>query len=328
MHDHTCCFCAHTFTGRRRKFCYDCLPAFGDVDRKTYMDRYNGLSAACGFIPAAWYSRWEPPGGWPRKTRPEPRPDHQCAGCDAMVPGTRKWCSDRCAARNRRHGVRRQSLSSAGNEQLRRSVAGRSKATAATKHPTRREQFLARCADMPVLPNPCVKCGGQLVEWWTLYSYRQSRRRCCYVCYLSECANRKERRTRQATPRKAISATCGNCGALFVKSKARRVACSEHCSKQLQRQAWRRKNIRRRTAAVGEPYTIQELRNRDGDNCHLCNKRINFNLPGSHPRGPHIDHLVPLADGGADCKTNVKMAHASCNIKRGTGGAVQLLLVG
>lgn len=329
MHDHTCSFCAHIFMGRRRKFCYDCLPAHGDVNHKTYQDRYNGLSIACGFQVGSWHSKWEPPGGWPRKTRPEPRPDHQCAGCDAIISGTRKWCSRKCATHNKRHGVRQERLTSDKNEPSRRlSVAGSSTARATNQHPTKRESFLARCANLPALPNPCVKCGGRLVEWWTLTGYRQAKRRCCYVCYLDECADRAKRRPRTTTPGKAVNGICNNCGSEFVKSTARRVACSDSCSKQLQKQAWRRKNNRRRTANVGEPYTIRELRERDGDKCHLCGRTINFDLPGNHPRGAHIDHLIPLADGGADCKTNVKMAHGKCNLKRGTGGAVQLLLVG
>lgn len=331
MHDHTCSFCAHTFTGRRRKFCYECLPAHGDIDSKGYQDRYNGLSAACGFLAGRWYSKWEPPGGWPnRRAASIPRVDHPCAGCDKIVSGKRKWCSSKCAANNKRHGVRRDRLAMSISEPE-RLVASTStappRADTAVKL-SRREQFLARCADLPVLTGPCVKCGGQLVEWWTLGGYGHTKRRCCYVCYLTECADRAKRRSRPVTTKKRTVASCNNCGSNFVRTKTRRVACTDQCSKQLQLEAWRRKNMRRRTANVGESYTIRELRERDGDRCHLCNKPINFDLPGNDPRGPHIDHLVPLSDGGADCKTNVKMAHARCNLSRGTGGTVQLLLVG
>lgn len=327
MHDHTCCFCAHTFTGRRRKFCYTCLPAHVEIEHKVYQDRYNGLSIACGFQSGAWHSKWEPAGGWPA-SRKEPRPDHQCAGCDVIVPCTRKWCSQKCAAHNKRHGVRQERLTSDKNKPSRRlSVASRSTAMATNQRSTKRESFLARCANLPALPNPCVKCGGRLVEWWTLGNYRD-KRRCCYICYLNESADRHKRRPRAPAPRKIVNGICNNCGSEFMKSRAHRIACSDSCSKQLKRETTRRKNMRRRTANIGESYTIQELRQRDGDTCHICKKRINFDLSGMHPNGPNIDHLTPLADGGADCKSNVKMAHRSCNIKRGTGGIAQLLLIG
>jgi 5-methylcytosine-specific restriction endonuclease McrA len=41
-----------------------------------------------------------------------------------------------------------------------------------------------------------------------------------------------------------------------------------------------------------------------------------------------FDHLIPVSDGGTDAPVNLRLAHLSCNSRRGAGGVVQLLLVG
>jgi 5-methylcytosine-specific restriction endonuclease McrA len=35
------------------------------------------------------------------------------------------------------------------------------------------------------------------------------------------------------------------------------------------------------------------------------------------PRRATLDHIVPLEQGGSDHITNLRLAHRSCNIKRG-----------
>lgn len=48
-----------------------------------------------------------------------------------------------------------------------------------------------------------------------------------------------------------------------------------------------------------------------------------------HPKAPTIDHVVPLAEGGADTAANVRLAHFICNSMRGNrGGGEQLALIG
>lgn len=73
---------------------------------------------------------------------------------------------------------------------------------------------------------------------------------------------------------------------------------------------------------------MAEIAERDGWRCHLCAKKVRRTLPGTHPMGPTIDHLVPLAAGGTDRRDNVRLAHRQCNITRRHLGEVQLLLVG
>ena len=86
------------------------------------------------------------------------------------------------------------------------------------------------------------------------------------------------------------------------------------------------KNSRDRARRRGVPsqyYTRQHLFDRDGYDCYLCNLPVE--LTANHVQGqpgwelyPHIEHVIPLALGGHDTLDNVKIAHAICNIRKGT----------
>ncbi len=79
----------------------------------------------------------------------------------------------------------------------------------------------------------------------------------------------------------------------------------------------RRKNIRRRTTRVVDIFDVFDVGERDDWICHLCNEAVNPDLPGNARQGPTVDHLRPLARGGIDALSNVKLAHWICNVRRG-----------
>jgi 5-methylcytosine-specific restriction endonuclease McrA len=58
---------------------------------------------------------------------------------------------------------------------------------------------------------------------------------------------------------------------------------------------------------------------RTGASCHICGEAIDYTLPYLHPREFVVDHLVPLARGGADVLANKKAAHRlrKCNSSKG-----------
>ena len=69
----------------------------------------------------------------------------------------------------------------------------------------------------------------------------------------------------------------------------------------------------------GVPYTREMVIERDGaflgeqhPICYLCNTPI-LDTSGS---SLHIDHVVPVVEGGLDCFTNVASVHAACNLTR------------
>lgn len=111
-------------------------------------------------------------------------------------------------------------------------------------------------------------------------------------------------------------------------TKGTKVHCAA-CKEDATRATNRRKNVKRRGAAVGLiRYTLKELGDRDGWKCHLCATQVDPTLSGLHEDGPTVDHLVPLSAGGIDELANVALAHRRCNVARGAKGMAQLRLVG
>lgn len=69
------------------------------------------------------------------------------------------------------------------------------------------------------------------------------------------------------------------------------------------------------------PYTKQDVLDRYGDLCHICNLSIDLKaprkvgLPGWEA-GLHLEHVVDLSLGGVDSIENVKPAHGICNLRK------------
>jgi 5-methylcytosine-specific restriction endonuclease McrA len=78
--------------------------------------------------------------------------------------------------------------------------------------------------------------------------------------------------------------------------------------------------------ANGTPLTITELADRDGRKCHICRRKIDLNLPGSHRFGPTIEHILPISKGGNNDPANLALAHRKCNVSRGNRGSSQMLI--
>lgn len=94
------------------------------------------------------------------------------------------------------------------------------------------------------------------------------------------------------------------------------------------RDAYHRRRALKKQAATGEPVSLNYIRERDRDRCHLCRKRVGKKA-WPHPLSPSLDHVVPLTKGGAHDPANVRLAHLVCNTAKGNrGGGEQLLLIG
>lgn len=70
-----------------------------------------------------------------------------------------------------------------------------------------------------------------------------------------------------------------------------------------------------------EPYTEQQVLEKYGTDCHICNTPIDLNAPRAigkpgWEKGLHIDHVIELALGGPDTLDNTKPSHALCNLKK------------
>lgn len=79
---------------------------------------------------------------------------------------------------------------------------------------------------------------------------------------------------------------------------------------------------RRRSAGEKSRFSVEDVKNLYGTDCHICGEAIDMNaprkvgLPGWR-RSFWIDHVVALANGGDHVIENVKPSHAECNLNKG-----------
>lgn len=168
-------------------------------------------------------------------------------------------------------------------------------------------------------------------------SFERSRRDQRFCSVFCSDVNRGQRR---AVPLPLTVCALDDCDVEFQPMFLRQRCCSEAHGKKL----WNRKNPepwndrkrdhyhRRRAlkagASTGRPVVLAEIRMRDGNRCHLCDKTVP-DKAWPHPQSPSLDHVVPLSKGGAHDPDNVKLAHLECNTAKGNrGGNEQLLLIG
>jgi len=141
------------------------------------------------------------------------------------------------------------------------------------------------------------------------------------------------------TPASPRSLACSVCATVFKRqgrgggTRSGHVYCSRLCEKRSptykrnRAEMKRRRRARKRGATV-EPVTLAYLLRRDRWTCGLCSRRIPRTAIHPHPKSPTVDHIVPLAEGGAHSKANCQAAHFICNSLKSAGGSQQLALIG
>lgn len=94
------------------------------------------------------------------------------------------------------------------------------------------------------------------------------------------------------------------------------------------RDAYHRRRALKANTSTGRPVRLAEIRERDGNRCHLCGDRVSAKV-WPHPLSASLDHVIPLSRGGIHDPDNVRLAHLRCNVEKGNGGGnEQLLLIG
>jgi 5-methylcytosine-specific restriction endonuclease McrA len=76
--------------------------------------------------------------------------------------------------------------------------------------------------------------------------------------------------------------------------------------------------------AYREPYSTDDVLRMWGIACHLCGEVVDLDAPRhvlakeneGWQRGLHLDHVIPISQGGPDIVENVKPSHAVCNLSR------------
>lgn len=83
---------------------------------------------------------------------------------------------------------------------------------------------------------------------------------------------------------------------------------------------WRAARARRAKVRTSK-YTVKDVLEKWGTNCHICTLPIDLEAPrwtGSNGwrKSLHLDHVIRIRDGGEDTLENVKPAHGECNIRK------------
>ena len=74
-------------------------------------------------------------------------------------------------------------------------------------------------------------------------------------------------------------------------------------------------------AAVTDNHTIQDMLDKYGTDCHLCNEPIDLTAPRKTGKenwqvGLQVDHIIPISKNGPNTLDNVRPSHSLCNIRR------------
>lgn len=148
----------------------------------------------------------------------------------------------------------------------------------------------------------CSECGSAWLRWNTPSSR-------CGAC---------------RTPAPPEPIPCAGCGERFTPSHGRRY-CNPSCAKRHhKREAKHRRRVRQRG---GQRVYFAHICERDGWRCHLCGRPVDRQAHVPHPLAPTRDHVVPLSLGGTHEPTNVRLAHFSCNTKKGTRALNEQLII-
>lgn len=186
-------------------------------------------------------------------------------------------------------------------------------------------------------PRACVICGSLFVPKW-----RNEQRSCSGRCAeLLRGAHMVER----FGPGK-VTRQCEGCAQPFTRKRNKNRHAGRFCSRECY---WNWRNgkhvrwvsdrapvdanlgTRRRQARIratgGKRSNRLRVCERDGWRCQLCGISTPRVASGTgRPDAPHMDHIVPLAAGGADTDDNAQCLCRRCNVRKGARTRGQLRL--
>jgi 5-methylcytosine-specific restriction endonuclease McrA len=79
------------------------------------------------------------------------------------------------------------------------------------------------------------------------------------------------------------------------------------------------KHVRRARikGATTEAFSPWEIFRRDGWKCQICHRLVRTDVDPNHDLYPNLDHVIPLAKGGAHSRANTQCTCRKCNISKG-----------
>jgi len=120
--------------------------------------------------------------------------------------------------------------------------------------------------------------------------------------------------------------TCKRCGKPFkCHPHSNQIFCSIECQKaylHATHDILRRQRVKEHE--VDRDITLERVADRDHNICQICGKPVDWNdykvVNGkkvSLGNYPSRDHIVPLCKGGSHSWDNIRLAHVSCNSRKG-----------
>lgn len=198
----------------------------------------------------------------------------------------------------------------------------------------------------------------QICEWCGCkYTRNRKTKYCSNECMMEYCKRSRKIKTADVnykSPSKKYKHTCPICGKEYIGSTSKTKSCKEcrfdmildtkrnqiikkkcvWCGREFQingvsaRQRFCSKtcndayNSKRRRARVRNakirPVYFHDIYKRDNGICQICHKQVYLNRGRYHPLSATLDHIIPLAKGGAHEPKNIQLAHRICNMKKGT----------
>lgn len=134
---------------------------------------------------------------------------------------------------------------------------------------------------------------------------------------------------------------CQECSGSFTSKQHHATCCSPECTAARvgrAASAWHKANpaprkhasradayrlygYQRRAVVAGveaETFSSVEIFERDGWLCQICTEEIDRSLVWPDRRSVSLDHIIPIARGGAHVRSNVQCAHLGCNSSKGS----------
>lgn len=308
----TCQFCGDKFSqpgrGRPRKYCTPRCEKRSQQAKKTAKERAARIPLApreCESCSAAYSPVRKGQRYCSVQCQLGPRVDYtytcnQC-GCQyhPKSKNRNKFCSRECAFEWQRIDRARRKAENAP-------------ILAERDHLRKEAQKAERKANRPIFERECMECGNSFT------THGKNTRFCSMSC-----GSRHSSRTRYELSVKPRP--CRICGTEFtpVYGNKCKDMCSEECQRERARQLRRKypRNHRSRARRYGVPYepvNPLEVFERDKWRCHLCGERTPKRLRGTFDdRAPELDHIVPLAAGGAHSYANTACSCRACNMAKG-----------
>lgn len=150
---------------------------------------------------------------------------------------------------------------------------------------------------------PCADCGRDPQETY----FRPRNRNRCYDCEKAKhrarhAANREREQRRQREYRERAAAQVAEQQRTWRRRNAQRHAAGRSARKA-------RRRARRRVITTERIYRAKVWA-RDRGVCGICGEQAD-------PSNWHLDHVIPIAQGGHHVYANVQVSHPSCNIAKG-----------